>query len=190
MDESPSHSPAKAAENQECRSRYEWSGWPKQGILFDKSDVYRIPFSIVFLSGVSYVAYQFFSASTVLGIVGIPFILFGLFIAIGRFIVDANNRNNLEYFIDESGIHIIRNDPQTNVMVTEIVAYDQWTFTEVIKYSDGTGTVKFVSITSPYEMPIISLVPTWSKIPQLFRIKDIDMVLSIIEKREKKESSG
>jgi len=71
-----------------------WTGTPKKGILLKPSDWFMIPFSIFFLgfSLVWELSVWVVDASPVFKIAGIPFILVGVYILIGRFFTDARKR--------------------------------------------------------------------------------------------------
>lgn len=76
-----------------------WSGQPKQGLRFQAADVFMIPFSLM------WGGFAFFWEASVLGfgrttahpkpmpifmaIWGIPFVLIGLHMIVGRFFYDA-----------------------------------------------------------------------------------------------------
>ncbi len=73
-----------------------WTGPPKKGIEFRATDIFLIPFSLLwcgfaifwFTTAISSSAPFFFS------MFGIPFIVIGLVFIFGRFIIDAKQREN------------------------------------------------------------------------------------------------
>lgn len=88
-----------------------WKGKPKQGIVFTKSDIFMIPFSVL------WAGFAVFWEINVLRIKdvpifftlwGIPFILAGIYITIGRFIHDYLNRKNTEYFVTDKRVIIVK----------------------------------------------------------------------------------
>lgn len=85
-----------------------WTGKPKQGIVFRKTDLLMIPFSLVW-GGFSF----FWQYSIILTeapfffkLFGIPFVLIGLYLIFGRFILDLIRRKNTTYGITEHKIII------------------------------------------------------------------------------------
>jgi hypothetical protein len=88
-----------------------WSGVPGQGIRLRPSDAYMIPFSLMWggfaifweVSALRIRA----SNSTLMSLWGIPFVLLGLYMIVGRFFADARIRANTFYGITDRRIVII-----------------------------------------------------------------------------------
>jgi len=86
-----------------------WSGQPRQGILFRKADYLLVPFSLLW-GGVAifgqYMALSMTKRPPILSVFAIPFVLMGLYLIVGRFIVDAMMRGKTYYGVTSERIII------------------------------------------------------------------------------------
>jgi hypothetical protein len=129
-----------------------WSGQPKQGILFRSSDVFFIPFSLMwggFAVFWEYMAIFGISQSTnkvptPIGIIfplwGVPFVIIGLYLIFGRFIVDAKRRVSTYYALTDQRIVILsggfnRKVKSMNLRTLTDVSLDE--------KANGSGTITF-----------------------------------------------
>jgi hypothetical protein len=120
-----------------------WLGAPPQGVILRSSDVYMIPFSL-FWAG-----FVVFWESAVLregapgffALFGVPFVLFGIYLTIGRFFVDAWRRQRTSYALTTARV-IIRSG--TSLKSLSLRTLSDVTLTE---RSDGRGTITFGPMT-------------------------------------------
>lgn len=85
-----------------------WEGKPKQGIIFRYTDIALIPFSIFWT--LAALIFELISLQSnvpiYLSLIGIPFLLIGLFLLIGRYVLDIKRRKNISYCITNRRIII------------------------------------------------------------------------------------
>ena len=119
-----------------------WSGQPRAGIRLRGSDAFAIPFSILWCGFAifweSMVVRK--GAPVFMMLWGIPFVLVGLYIVFGRFIMDAKNRAKTFYGVTNARVIII-----TGLFSREVKSLNLRTLTDVSlsERSDGSGTITF-----------------------------------------------
>ena len=152
-----------------------WSGMPKQGIIATSRDLYMVPFSILWcgfavfwtISATSHGAPIFFT------IWGSMFICFGIYIVFGRFLHDSIRRSHIIYSVTSCEI-IINNGNEI------VIPLGQWSCINMKKFKDGTGTIKFGESKKSFGSNIGFLIPSFSDVPQFYRISDPQKVLDLL----------
>lgn len=121
-----------------------WKGKPERGAVFTRQDIVMIPFSI-FWCGFAFVwFFGALAAGGLFALFGVPFILIGIYLVIGRFIVTAHLRKNTAYVITNK--KIIRKKG-TKIDMIEIATLPPM-HTELHK--NGCGTITFGEPTYSY----------------------------------------
>ena len=117
-----------------------WTGKPQGGIKFRSIDFFLIPFSIVWCSFAIFWVILASKASIFFAMFGIPFVLVGLFLVFGRFIVDIKLRENTFYALTNNRI-IINSGIFTKT--TKSITLNTITTFELEEKSDGSGSILF-----------------------------------------------
>jgi hypothetical protein len=119
-----------------------WSGRPKSGLLLRSNDLYLIPLSLL------WTGFAFSWESTVLKtgaplfmkIWGIPFVLVGIYITVGRFVYDALRRAATAYFVTNQAVAIICSFPASSSTVLNLASL--WDI-QLNEGAHGLGSITF-----------------------------------------------
>ena len=118
-----------------------WSGAPRQGVVFQTSDVLAIPFSLL------WAGFAVFWETMVLrkglfffALFGIPFVLVGVYITIGRLFYDSLRRSSTFYGLTSDRVIIASRWPARSVK-----SFNLATLTDLLldDLGNGTGTILF-----------------------------------------------
>ena len=117
-----------------------WTGRPKAGFVLRSADVFLIPFSLFWCGfalfwefGVIATGAPFFFK-----IWGIPFVLVGLYMTIGRFFVDSIRRKNTRYGITDNRVIIKSGIISKEIKLTFIM------YVLNVKYNTNKSESKFL----------------------------------------------
>jgi hypothetical protein len=173
--------------------RIVWSGQPKPGIAFSRSDILAIPFSLMWGGFAIFWNYgvwtSFPSAGTpddwFFKLWGMPFLAAGLYLIVGRFVYDAWIRARTYYAITNERVLILRKRPTTRFISRDIQSLPML---ELTQHGDGTGTIVFDSDELGYSMFIRSggssfWAPAASATAQFFRIDNPRRAYELIRKQ-------
>jgi hypothetical protein len=80
-----------------------WQGKPEEGHLFSASDIFFIPFSILWCAFACFWEFSVIVAGApiLFCLWGIPFVLFGLYITVGRFFLKQSSRKQTFYAVTD-----------------------------------------------------------------------------------------
>lgn len=125
-----------------------WAGVPQQGIVLRKSDVFVIPFSLVWggfaifweIMALSISIEESGSIGYIFPVFGVPLVVIGLYVVFGRFIYDAKKREKTFYGITNERVIII-----SGVFNKEVKSFHLSTLTDISlsEEKDLFGTITF-----------------------------------------------
>ncbi len=120
--------------------RVVWTGRPKQGITLKGSDAFMIPFSLMWGGFALFWEFSVINSGAPFFFMlwGIPFVLIGLYLIIGRFYFDSERRKNTIYGLTEDRIII-----KTGVFKKSIKSLNIRTLSDITlnEKGDGSGTI-------------------------------------------------
>lgn len=119
-----------------------WSGAPGGGLRLRKSDFFTIPFSIMwggFALFWEYTAVQH-DAPLIFRLWGVPFVVIGLYMMVGRFYWDAHVRERTVYAVTDKRVIIVSGIWTRSVTS---IALSGLRFITLVTRDDGSGDVVF-----------------------------------------------
>lgn len=119
-----------------------WSGQPRQGVLLRGSDVFAIPFSVLWTAFAVFWLYTAIQSNAPLPFVlfGVPFVAVGIYIVGGRFFVEARQRANTFYAVTSERIIIASGLVSRKVKSLNLKTISDLSLSQ---RSDGSGTITF-----------------------------------------------
>lgn len=126
-----------------------WEGRPTQGIVFRPADAFMIPFSLLWGGFAFFWEYSVLStdeALLFLALWGIPFVAIGLYLIVGRFVLDAKQRANTFYGVTNQRVIIASGILNSRVKSLNLRTLSDLTLDE---RSSGKGSISF-GATNPF----------------------------------------
>lgn len=119
-----------------------WQGQPRQGVILRAQDAFTIPFSLLWCG------FAVFWEATVIAsgapfffkLFGVPFVLVGLYMVIGRFFIDAYQRKRTWYTLTDQRALITGSTRTTTERAIDLFGTPH---ISVDSRKDGTGTISF-----------------------------------------------
>jgi hypothetical protein len=116
-----------------------WTGRPKTGLILRAIEFFLIPFSLLWFGFAIFWEYNALRmGNTFFALFGVPFIVMGLYISIGRFVVDILKRKHTRYGITDNRVII-----KSGIFNKSIQSFNIKTLSDITmkERSDGSGTI-------------------------------------------------
>lgn len=162
--------------------RVVWEGRPYTGFIFRSVEVFLIPFSLLWGGfALFWNVTAWTTADLSFNLFGLPFLIAGLYITFGRFLVDISLRKNLAYFVTNKRILVERRGSGSNTKSLDIKRLPAL---ELDERSDGSGTIRFGSSGGWFTGNNFGIwQPTFDPTPQFIRIPNVRSVYQTIQKQ-------
>lgn len=163
--------------------RVVWRGRPHSGLIFRPIEIFLIPFSLLWGG---FAVFWNVSAWTMDGdptfkLFGLPFLIAGLYITVGRFLLDISLRNRIAYFVTNKRILIEKQSVGSRTKSLDITRLPALEFDE---RSDGSGTIRFGDSGGWFGGNNFGIwQPAFDPTPQFIRISNVRSVYELIQKQ-------
>lgn len=161
-----------------------WSGAPWQGLfLMRPAEAMMIPFSLFWGGFVIFWNVNVWSmarADIVFKLFGIPFLIAGVYITVGRFVIDAWLRSKTQYAVTNQRVLIERGGLFPSRKSLDI---DRLPALELNERGDGSGTIRFASSNWLANNNIGVWSAATDPTPQFLRIEHARTVYELIAKQ-------
>jgi hypothetical protein len=118
-----------------------WSGQPQQGLILRPSDTLMIPFSLMWGGFAIFWEFNVISMGVSFFMLwGIPFVLVGLYMIVGRFFFDSMQRSKTYYALTNERVIIISGVFSQNTKTLDIKKLPE---INISTKGDGKGTITF-----------------------------------------------
>ena len=161
-----------------------WAGKPKEGIVFRTTDLFLIPFSMLWFGFIIFWEYNVLKMGvSIFALFGIPFFVIGLYMFAGRFVIDSLKRKNTLYGITDNRVIIKSGVISKDMKSLNIKTISDLTFKEK---KDGSGTITFGP--TDFRYALFNGMGSWPGVklpPSIEMIEDVRNVYNIILERQR-----
>jgi hypothetical protein len=171
-----------------------WSGVPEQGVRLRPSDALAIPFSLLWGGFAFFWEYSVLQhgAPLLFGLWGIPFVLVGLYMIVGRFFGDAYLRSRTQYGVTDQRVIIVGGWINREVKNLPLASLSDITLSE---RPGGAGSIQFGP--NPFGVPMMfgSAMPgSRKRMPPMFdllpKVRDVYNVIMKAQQDLRRTASG
>jgi hypothetical protein len=159
-----------------------WWGQPGQGVRFGPRDGLLVPFSLLWGGFAVFWETSVWrtGAPAFFRLWGVPFVLVGLYLVAGRFVVDAWLRANTHYAVTDQRVLILRTGRFASFIALRREALPDIRLTEC---ADGSGTIRFGAAAAfSGRMGWSNWTPSLDPTPQLIAIADARAVFDLLQR--------
>lgn len=163
-----------------------WKGHPGTGLIFRPMEFFLIPFSLLWGGFAIFWNLGVWTEIPNNGgmqfkLFGLPFIVAGIYITVGRFLLDVQIRKRLVYMVTDRRVLILRRAGSSASKTVDIKRLPTLEFDE---RSDGTGTIRFGASAYWFAGNNFGIwQPTFDPTPQFIRIEHARSVYDLICKQ-------
>jgi hypothetical protein len=156
-----------------------WTGAPRRGLVLRTSDLLLVPFSLVWGGFAFFWEWQVLQkgAPVFMAFFGVPFVLMGLYITVGRFLVDARRRSRTTYTLTSERVIIRSGIAGLTTTSLQLRSVGE---VHVSERSDGSGTITFGSAPMPFRAFQGTSWPGAPQVPAFEMIPDVQNVAARI----------
>ena len=144
-----------------------WQGRPRQGLMLHRADLWVVPFSLMWAGFALHWEWTVLHSDAPAFFIlwGIPFVLVGLYITVGRFFFDARRRAGTRYALTTERVLLASGKDYRRVQSLPLRALPD---IAVDESADGSGTITLGSAASgPWGGWGAGLLPPgWPGVPQ------------------------
>ena len=161
-----------------------WEGKPYSGLFLRSIEVFLIPFSLVWSGFALFwnTSVWTTNADLFFKLFGLPFLIAGLYVTVGRFLVDIYIRKRTAYFVTNKRVLIVKGASGSSVQSLDI---NRLPSLDLHERSDGSGTIRFGASGSWFNgaNSFGMWQPTFDQTPQFIRVPHVQALYQLIQKQ-------
>ena len=161
-----------------------WEGKPYSGLVFRPIEAFLIPFSLAWGGFALFWNTSVWTTNADLSfkLFGLPFVIAGVYVTIGRFLLDMHVRRMTTYIITNKRVLITRGANGSKLKSLDIKRLPSLEFDE---RSDGSGTIRFSASSGWFSGANNFGIwqPTFDPTPQFIRVPQVRSLYELIQKQ-------
>lgn len=163
--------------------RFVWADRPPQGFRLTPFDIFLIPFSLMW--GGFAIFWEIMAVTQGAGLFftlwGIPFVLIGLYLIVGRFFQDAMTRKRQMYAVTDRRVLLLKSWPRATVRSLDI---DRLPALELSERGNGRGSITFEQSRGPWSNAGLGFwIPSLDPTLRFLDIPNVRHVYSLIQRQ-------